>query len=127
MKKKHSQQKHNIGLDCNFTKTLVYRYDLADLLMCRCEKTTTCLKECHKIKPKTSYRHPFFGGTCFEELELFKRNGAVKKLPFKLQRHYGDLIEKQNNALITYSERMDQKRARAVTYSVALSVSQFRK
>ena len=50
------------------------------------------------------------GGTCFEELELFKRNGAVKKLPFKLQRHYEDLIEKPNNALVTYSELTgDQK------------------
>ena len=88
---KQNQHINNIGLDCNFTKTLVYRYDLADLLMSRCGKTKTCLKECHNIKPQKIVASPIlWGGTRFEKLEHFKWNGVVKKRPSKIQRHYGD-------------------------------------
>ena len=66
------------------------------------------------------------GGTIFEKLEHLKWNGVVKKLPFKIQRHYGDLIQKPNNKLVTYSEHKHQKNHTIVTLPVALCVSQFR-
>ena len=72
---------NNIGLDCNFTKTLVYRYDLADLLMSRCEKTKTCLKECHNIKPQKILPSPILlgGGDMLWRTRTFQTEWCCQK------------------------------------------------
>ena len=66
---------------------------------------------------KNSLSSPNYAAGHVSQLGLFIWNSDLERVPLKLPRHYGDLIEKRNNALIIYSGRMEQKRARAVTHS----------
>ena len=94
--------------------------------MSRCEKTATCLNECLNMKSKNSLSSPNYAAGHVSQLGLFIWNSDAKRVPLKLPRRYGDVIEKRNSALIIYSGHVEQKRARVVTHFVSLTVLQFR-
>ena len=126
LKKKHNQHINHIGLDCNFTKTLVYRYDLADLLMSRCEKTKTCLQECHNIKPQKILASPIlWGGHVLKNSNI--SNGMVLSKNFRLKYNATIGIRFKNqttSSLLTQNIQITKKSWRHLP--VSLSVSRFR-